>query len=132
MEEKKIESLDSVKIHHEVISTIASQVVTNIAGVVNLSGSIVTNLAERLGKKTPDKGVRTEVLGEEVKVGISIVVNYGVKIPEICWQIQKNVRKAIEEMTGLHVISINVNVEGVEVKRKSEKVQDELEQVVKK
>jgi len=115
MEEKKMENLDNVKIHHEVISTIANQVVLNIPGVVKMSGSIVTNIAEKLGKKTPDKGVRTEVLGEEVKVGVAVVVEYGVRIPEVCWQIQKNVRKAIEEMTGLHVTTINVNVEGVEV-----------------
>lgn len=115
MTNKEGSELGKVKIHHEAISTIASQVVSGIKGVVKMSGSIVENIAERLGKRSPDKGIRTEVVGEEVKVGVSIVVCYGAKIPEIAWQIQKNVRKAIEEMTGLHVTSINVNVEGVQL-----------------
>jgi len=44
-----------------------------------------------------------------------VVVCYGSKIPDIAWQIQKNVRKAIEELTGLHVKSVNVNIEGVQL-----------------
>lgn len=110
--------LGKVKIHHEAISSIASQVVTKIPGVMNVSGSIVENIVEKLGKRVPDKGIKTEVLGEEVKIDVSVIVCYGSKIPEIAWQIQKNVRKAVEEMTGLHVTSVNVNIEGVQMIKK--------------
>lgn len=115
MDEKHGVELGKVKIHHEAISTIAGHAVSAIPGVVKMSGSIVENIAEKLGKKAPDKGIRTEILGEEVKIDVSVVVRYGTKIPEIAWQIQKNVRKHIEEMTGLHVTSVNVNIEGVEL-----------------
>ena len=118
MDNKHGVELGKVKIHHEAISTIASQVVSTIPGVVKMSGSIVENIAEKLGKKAPDKGIRTEILGEEVKIDVSAIVRYGTKIPEIAWQIQKNVRKAIEEMTGLHVTSVNVNIEGVQLQDK--------------
>ncbi len=107
--------LGKVKIHHEAISTIASQVITTIPGVVEMSGSIVENIAEKLGKKNPDKGIKTEIMGEEVRIAVSVIVRYGTKIPEIAWQIQKNVRKNIEELTGLHVTSVNVNIEGVQL-----------------
>lgn len=112
--------LGKVKIHHEAISTIACQVVSTISGVVEMSGSIVENIAEKLGKKNPDKGIKTEIMGEEVKIDVSVIVKYGSKIPEIAWQIQKNVRKTIEETTGLHVTSVNVNIEGVELPGKEE------------
>lgn len=115
MNEKHGVELGKVKIHHEAISTIAGHAVSAIPGVLKMSGSIVENIAEKLGKKAPDKGIRTEILGEEVKIDVSVVVRYGTKIPEIAWQIQKNVRKQIEEMTGLHVTSVNVNIEGVEL-----------------
>lgn len=118
MQDKPGKELGKVKIHQDAISAIANQAISEIEGVVKMSGSIVDSLAERLGKKTPDKGVRTEVIGEEVKVEVSVVVSFGTKIPEVAWQIQKNVRKAIEEMTGLHVQAINVNVEGVELPKK--------------
>jgi len=107
--------LGSVKIHHEAISAIARQAVSTIDGVVRMSGSIVEDITEKLGKAVPDKGVKTEVNGEDVKVDIAVIVKYGVKIPEVAWHIQKNVRKAVEEMTGLHVSNVNVNVEGVQL-----------------
>lgn len=112
--------LGKVKIHHEAISTIACHVVSTISGVVEMSGSIVENIAEKLGKKNPDKGIKTEIMGEEVKIDVSVIVKYGSKIPEIAWQIQKNVRKTIEEMTGLHVTNVNINIEGVELPGKEE------------
>lgn len=115
MNEKHGVELGKVKIHHEAISTIAGHAVTAVPGVVRMSGSIVENIAEKLGKRSPDKGIHTEILGDEVKIDVSVVVRYGTKIPDIAWQIQKNVRKNIEEMTGLHVTSVNVNIEGVEL-----------------
>lgn len=115
MDNKHAVELGKVKIHHEAISMIASQAVTSLPGIVEMSGSIVENIAEKLGKKNPDKGIKTEIVGEEVKIDVSIIVKYGIKIPEVAWQIQKNVRKTIEEFTGLHVTSVNVNIEGVEL-----------------
>lgn len=116
MDNKTDLELGKVNIHHEVISTIASKAACTIPGVVRMSGSIVENIAEKLGKRTQDKGIRTEVVGEEVKIDVSVILLYGTKIPDIAWQIQKNVRKAIEELTGLHVMHVNVNVEGVQDK----------------
>lgn len=114
--------LGRVKIHHEAISTIASHIVSSVPGVIRMSGSIVENIAEKLGKKNPDKGIRTDILGEEVKIDVSIIVRFGAKIPEVSWLIQKNVRKAIEEMTGLHVKSVNVNIEGVQMGSKEDPI----------
>lgn len=116
--------LGKVKIHHEAISAIAGHAVSTIPGVVKTSGTIVENIVEKLGKRSPDKGIKTEVIGEEVKIDISIIVRYGVKIPEIAWQIQKNVRKSVEEMTGLHVTNVNVNIEGVEQMTKQEGIKE--------
>lgn len=123
--------LGKVKIHHEAISSIAGHAVSGIPGVVKMSGSIVENIAEKLGKKYPDKGIRTEVMGEEVKIDVSVIVRYGSKIPEIAWQIQKNVRKCVEEMTGLHVTSVNVNIEGVELNIERERNREEKNENIK-
>lgn len=121
MSEKNGSELGSVKIHHDAISAIAAHVIGDISGVVRMSGSIVADLAERFGKKNLDKGIRTDVMGEEVKIEVSVILRYGAKIPEVAWQIQKKIRKAVEEITGLHVASINVNIEGIQIPKKEEK-----------
>lgn len=130
MHSKNEIELGKVKIHNEAISTIASYVVNSIPGVASLSGNIVDNLTERLGKRVPDKGIQTEIVGEEVIIDISVIVKFGTKIPEVAWQIQKNVRKSVEEMTGLHVKSINVNVEGVQLIIKKEGNKEDVHEKV--
>jgi len=115
MTEKNGNGLGKVKIHHEAISTIAAHVVSDIPGVIGMGGSVVENIAEKLGKKTPDKGIKTEVTGNEVRIDVFVIVGFGVKIPEVSWQIQKKIRKAVEDMTGLHVAGVNINIEGVQL-----------------
>jgi len=115
-----LEGLGKVNIQHDAISTIARQVIEGIPGIVRMSGSVVSAIAGRFSKRKRGKGIKTKVKGDEVYIEVFVIVEYGVKIPEIAWQIQKNIRKAIEEMTGLHVSSVDVNIEGVELPEKSE------------
>jgi uncharacterized alkaline shock family protein YloU len=73
--------------------------------------------------------VKVEVGEKEAAVDLSIVVNYGVSIPEVAWQIQENVKRAIESMTGLSVVEVNVNIQGVYIEEK-EKKKEETKRVV--
>ena len=55
----------------------------------------------------------SEVGEREAAVDLYIIVEYGVKIPDIALHVQENVKRAVESMTGLDVIEINVHVQGV-------------------
>ena len=66
------------------------------------------------------KGVKVEVGTEECAVDLNIIVKYGAKIPEVCENIHKEVKKGIETMTGLRVVEINIHVQGVELEKKEE------------
>ena len=65
-----------------------------------------------LGRKNLSKGVKVEVGEEQAAVDLFVVVEYGVRIPDIAWQIQENVKRAIETMTGLEVVEVNVHIQG--------------------
>ncbi len=118
------EEFGSVKIADDVIEIIAGLAATEVKGVTGMSGGIVGGIAEMMGKKNPSKGVRVQVGEKEVTVDLYIVVEYGVKIPDVAWEIQEKVKKAIESMTGLHVSEINIHVQGVNM----EKEEDHSEQ----
>ena len=48
-----------------------------------------------------------------VDVVSTIVVKYGIKIPELAWEIQESVKNNVETMTGLNVAKVNIHIEGV-------------------
>ena len=70
-----------------------------------------------LGKKNLTKGIKVNVGKEEATIDINIVMEYGCEIHNVASKIQENVKKSVETMTGLRVVEVNVNVQGVNVKQ---------------
>ncbi len=117
--------LGVVRIADEVVSIIAGLAATEIEGVASMSGGIGGGIAEVLGRRNFSKGVKVEVGEEEAKIEIFIVVEYGVRIPDVAWDIQESVKKAVENMTGLRVEHVNVHVQGVHFPKTEEEVEAE-------
>ena len=105
--------LGAIRIADEVVSIIAGLAATEIDGVASMSGGIAGGIAEALGRKNLSKGVKVEVGEEEAAVDLYLIVRYGTRIPDVAWSVQENVKKAIESMTGLKVVKVNVHVQGV-------------------
>ncbi|HHY14075.1 MAG TPA: Asp23/Gls24 family envelope stress response protein [Thermoanaerobacterales bacterium] len=103
----------AIKIADEVVSIIAGIAATEVKGVAGMSGGVAGGIAEMLGRKNLSKGVKVEVGEKEAAVNLYVIIEYGERIPEIAWNIQENVKQAIENMTGLDVIEVNVHVQGV-------------------
>lgn len=97
----------------DVVATIASLAVAEVEGVSAMSGGVVEGFTEMLGKKNLTKGVKVEVGAEEAAVDVSVSIRYGYKIREVCEKIQLAAKSAIETMTGLRVVEVNVFVQSV-------------------
>lgn len=108
------EDTNTVKIANDVVATIAGIAAADIEGVAGMSGNMVSGLSQMLGKKQLTKGVKVEINDNEVAIDISIVVEYGRKIPEVAGAIQEAVTTAVGDMTGLTVTAVNVHVTGVQ------------------
>ena len=106
-------SLGSIRIAEEVVSIIAGLAATEVDGIAGMSGGLVGGIAEMLGKKNFAKGVKVEVGEREAAVDLYIIVKYGVRIPDVALAVQENVKHAIETMTGLTVVEVNIHVQGV-------------------
>ena len=111
--EKKDGSLGSIRIADELAGIIAVLAATEIDGIAGMSGGLVGGIAEMLGKKNFAKGVKVEVGEREAAVDLYIIVKYGVRIPDVALSVQENVKQAIESMTGLSVVEVNIHVQGV-------------------
>lgn len=106
--------LGAVEIHSNVIAMIAHEAASRVPGVVELSGTLVDELADIIGKRSRDRGVRVAIDAENtIVVKLTAVLEYGVYIPEVCGKLQFEVRKSIEEMTGKRVQAVNVTVQSI-------------------
>ncbi len=106
-------SIGSIRIADEVVRIIAGLAATEVQGVAGMSGGLAGGIAEILGRKNLSKGVKVEVGEKEAAVDIYVIVEYGAKIPDIASEIQQKVKKAVNDMTGLNVLEVNVHVQGV-------------------
>ena len=108
------EGNNGIKIANDVISVIAGVAVSEVPGVASMAGGFAGGITEVLsGKKNLSKGIKVEVGDKETKVDVNIIVEYGIRIPDVAFEIQNRVKTAVETMTGLKVLEVNVHVQGV-------------------
>lgn len=97
-----------------IIAGVAASEVEGIAGMCNIGGSGILNKNRNI-----TRGVKVEIGTEEVSVDLYIIVEYGMPIQKAAHNAQENVRKAIESMTGLHVVRVDVHVQGVSFEKEN-------------
>ena len=129
-EEKRVEGEEitisqdnnEIKIADDVVAVIAGIAVSEVPGVSGMAGGFAGGITEVLsGKKNLAKGIKVEVGEKETKIDVNIIVEYGIRIPDVAFEIQSRVKKAVEAMTGLVVAEVNVHVQGVNTESKEEK-----------
>ena len=119
------DELGNIHISEEVLAAIAAAAALEVEGVSSLAANLGSDIAELLGKKNLAKGVKVEVGETEAAVDLYIIVKFGVRIPDVALNVQEKVKNAIESMTGLSVVEVNVHVQGVgfpETEAKEEEV----------
>ena len=107
------EKIGEVQIADEVVAIIAGLAATEVEGVDSMAGNITNELVGKLGMKNLSKGVKVDVTEEHVSVDLSLNIRYGYNIPSVSEQVQEKVSPAIENMTGLTVLDVNVKIAGV-------------------
>ncbi len=114
--------------------TYANEVLAIIAGVAaneidGIAGMCVSGgLGDIIGKnRNVTRGVKVEIGGEEAAVELFVIIEYGRPIQKLCHDVQENVRKAVESMTGLHVARVDVHVQGLSFEKEKKANQSMLE-----
>ena len=111
------EKIGTVKIADEVIAVCAVSATLSTAGVAALSPVFSDNFSKSIfGKDSLHKGIKISQNDDGIAIDIHIIVDYGVKIPAVAWDVQENVKKEIEEMTDSQVKAVNIHVQGVRMK----------------
>lgn len=111
----------TIKITEDVVSVIAGLAAVDVPGVASMSGGFAGGIAEAFGMKSLSKGVKVDIREKEVLIDLYIIVEYGVRIPEMAWNIQEKVKKTVENMTGLTVTEVNIHVQGINLAKEGKK-----------
>ena len=112
-EEIKTEN-EGIQISNDVIAVIAGVAVSEVPGVSGMAGGFAGGISEVFsGKKNLAKGIKADINENNAKIDVNIIVEYGSRIPDVAFEIQNRVKKAVESMTGLKVEEVNVHVQGV-------------------
>ena len=131
-QEKKEEIVENegIQISNDVVAVIAGVAVSEVAGVSGMSGGFAGGITEVLsGKKNLAKGIKVDIEGTTTKIDVNIIVEYGSRIPDVAYEIQNRVKKAVESMTGLTVEEVNVHVQGVNTDTaKNTEIQEETQE----
>jgi uncharacterized alkaline shock family protein YloU len=109
------EKFGTVKIADDVVAMIAALAATEVDGVAAMAGNMTNELLSRVGVKSLSKGARVYVSNKKVKVELAITMEYGYNIPATCQRVQNRVKAAIENMTGLEVLDVNIRIAGINV-----------------
>lgn len=131
MEENMSNEMDMgiVKISDEVVGVIAGLATTEIKGIVGMSVGAVGGITQILtGKKNLSKGVKVTVGENSATIDLSVVIEYGVRIPEVAIKVQENVKKAVESMTGLTVSAVNIHVQNVLIPKSEDNNIEQIEE----
>ena len=107
--------IGTVKVADEVVAIIAGLAATEIRGVAHLAGNITNDMVARVGVKKLSHSVRVEVLENMVTIDLALEVDLGCSIPEVSLQVQEKVKNAVENMTGMKVTDVNIQIAGVKM-----------------
>ena len=107
-----------VQISNEVVTIIAGLAATEVKGVASMVGNITNELVSKLGMKNLSKGVKAEIVDNNVSVDLALNLKYGYSIQDVCEKVQEKVKNAIENMTGLTVLDVNIKIAGVSMEEK--------------
>ena len=112
-----ITELGSIRMNDDIVATIAGYAAVENYGIVGMNAKTVSDAVTQLfGKDDIKKGVKITINKDgEVDVDLFVTLEYGVSLPAVAANTQKNVRYRLEEMTGLTVNNINVHVEAIRV-----------------
>lgn len=108
--------LGEVKINDDVLAIISAMAAMEVDGVVAMAGNITAEIVSKLGMKKLSKGVTVEVIGNKVQINVSIVLKMNENILKVSKKVQDKVKAAVENMTGMEVTNVNVNISSVSTK----------------
>jgi uncharacterized alkaline shock family protein YloU len=120
-----VNEIGDVKIASDVVIVIATMAATEVAGIAGMSGGLTGEIAEKFGVKSSNKGIKVQIGEDETAIDLFLIVEYGIKVPDVAFEVQQNVKKAVETMAGLKVSQVNIHIQGINIVKEHKEPKEE-------
>lgn len=116
-------------IEDKVVAKIARIAINNVDGILDMKGNFADSIGSFFGSNDRSTaGVNVEVGEKEAKINLDVIIEYGKNARQIFNDIQRTVSANVKEMTGLDVVTVNVDVVDVLTRKEyQEKQQSDKE-----
>lgn len=112
-EQKDFAMIGDIRIADDVIASIAAIAISEIDGASLSPSFSAADFRELIGKNRLGRGIKIRFTEEGVTLDVQLQVRYGIVVADLAKTVQDAVANAVESMTALHVVGVNVNVVGV-------------------
>lgn len=123
-EAEKSTLVGKIKIADNVAAAIANIAAQEVEGVVKVIGSSTSPISEMFGKRNLAKGVKINMDEEGTNIELALVILHGVNIVKIAEEVQRNVKEAVESMTGISVKNVDITISDIVFEEKKEEVKE--------
>lgn len=97
-----------------IVSKTAAKTALRVPGVAGLCDSFTGNLTKMFSvRDSGDAGIKVNAGDDGLVIDIFVIVKFGVKIPQLAWDIQNAVKSSVSDITGIKVKAVNIHVQGV-------------------
>ena len=112
----KDSGLGHIEVSPHAIMDLASQVVLECYGVVNVtSKDLASDIIERLPFDNRQRGVDVHVEDDQIVIDLYVVIEYGTRIITVARNIQSAVKYSLEKALGMPVAAVNVHVQDLRI-----------------
>ena len=112
-----------IEISTTAVATIANQAINQCYGVVGMADKNLASGIAKLLSRDSKRGIDIEIKGDQIKIDVYVVVEYGVRIKTVAESIQHTVKFHVEKSIGLTVCEVNVFVQGLRLSKEQKTAQ---------
>ena len=123
--------LGEINVTNETIGSIVSLNLADVKGVVGSRKSIIKEITDMLRGDTSEneteeasRTIKIEIKENKPLISLYIIIKYGVRIPDIAWDIQSRVKEGLMKKLGTDINEIDIHVQGIQFPKKTQSRKD--------
>lgn len=123
--------LGEINITKETIGNIVSLNLADVKGVVGSRKTIMKEITDMLKGDTDEneltvspQTIKVEIKNNKPLINLYIIIKYGVRIPDIAWDIQSRVKESLMKKLNTDINEIDIHVQGIQFPKKTQSRKD--------
>ena len=123
--------LGEINITRETIESMISLNLADVKGVVGSRKTIIKEITDMLSGTTngneidiSSRNIKVEIKNNKPLINLYIIIKYGVRIPDIAWEIQNRIKENIMKKLAINVNKIDIHIQGIQFPKKTQSKRD--------